>query len=97
MESELAKPLVEWVKQWRKERGLTQEQFAEIAGMDPKHYQHIESQRKVDFRMSTLEKLAKGCGLPPAELLRFQEMSTAVSDTEQARYLRSPKRRKPKK
>ena len=66
----MAKELLEWVKLWRDERGLTQEQFAEEAGMDPKHYQHVEAQRKTDFRMSTLAKLAKGCGMLPSELLQ---------------------------
>lgn len=85
MESELAKQVIERVKQWREERGLSQEQYAESAGMDPKHYQHVEALRKVDFRISTLEKLAKGCGVAAWELLQ-PDFAPAVADTKQAKY-----------
>ena len=85
---------MEWVKQWREERGLTQEEFAENTGLDPKHYQHVEAQRKVDFRMSTLEKLAKGCGMAPSELLQSVEM--AVVGEAQAKY-GGKRGRKPRK
>jgi transcriptional regulator with XRE-family HTH domain len=43
--------------------GLTQEAFAEKSGISYKHYQAIESGRKRDLRLSTLEWLAKAHGL----------------------------------
>ena len=97
MESELAKRLLEKVRQLREERGLSQEEFAENAGLDPKHYQHVEAQRKVDFRMSTLEKLATGFGLAPSELLELVDHGAAVGEAPQAPYGRKAKKRRSKK
>lgn len=53
----------------REHHGLTQERFAEIAGMSYKHYQAIEAGRKPDLRLSTLERLATAYGIEVAELL----------------------------
>jgi len=50
------------VKQIRLARGLTQEQFAECADLDPKYYQHAEAGRKPNPGLETLLKLAKGSG-----------------------------------
>lgn len=68
----MAKRLLGRVKQLREAYGLSQEAFAEKAGLKYKHYQAIEAGRKSDIRFSTLEKLAKACGLEPAELLDFK-------------------------
>jgi len=92
----LAKSVIERVKQWREERGLSQEQYAENAGMDPKHYQHVEALRKVDFRISTLEKLARGCGVQAWELLQ-PNFEPAVADAKQAKYGSTPGPRRRKK
>jgi transcriptional regulator with XRE-family HTH domain len=67
----MAKRLLARVKDLRQALGLSQESFAERAGLKYKHYQAIESGRKTDIRFSTLEKLAKACGLKPWELLNF--------------------------
>lgn len=67
----MAKRLLARVKQLREALGLSQEAFAEKAGLKYKHYQAIEAGRKIDIRISTLDKLAKACGLEPAELLDF--------------------------
>lgn len=48
--------------------GLTQEQFAELAGIPYKVYQHIEAGRRSNPRLSTLEKLAHGFGLTVGDL-----------------------------
>jgi transcriptional regulator with XRE-family HTH domain len=95
VESELKK-VIQRVKQWRLERGLSQEQFAEMAGLDPKHYQHIEAFRKVDYRVSTLEKLAKGCGVKVWELVQ-PDFDAMVADKDQAKYGPAPTTRKRKK
>jgi transcriptional regulator with XRE-family HTH domain len=56
------------LKQLRTIRGLTQEAFAELAGISYKYYQAIETGRKPDLRLSTLERLAKGHGLEVYDL-----------------------------
>ena len=57
------------LKQLREGCGFTQEEFAERAGLTYKYYQAIESGRKRDLRLSTLDKLANGYGMPTAWLL----------------------------
>jgi transcriptional regulator with XRE-family HTH domain len=59
------------VKELRKVLGLSQETFAERAGLKYKHYQALEAGRKNEFHFSTFEKLAKACGLKPCELIDF--------------------------
>jgi len=70
--------LLKRLKTLRKEQGLSQERFAELAGISYKYYQHIESGRKPDLRLSTLERLAAAYGLGVWQLLlpedRFREM-----------------------
>ena len=60
--------LLERLRALRERRGLTQEGFAEVAGMSYKHYQAIEAGRKPDLRLSTLERLASAHGIEVAEL-----------------------------
>ena len=67
----MAKRLLARVKELRENLGLSQEAFAEKAGLKYKYYQHVEAGRKRDIRFSTLQKLAKACGLEPWELLNF--------------------------
>jgi transcriptional regulator with XRE-family HTH domain len=61
--------LLKRLKHLRKKAGLTQEQFAEQAGMSYKYYQQIEAGRKADLRLSTLERLAKAHRIKLARLL----------------------------
>lgn len=68
----MAKRLLARVKALREALGLSQEAFAERAGLKYKHYQAIEAGRKIDIRLSTLEKLAKACRLELGELLDFK-------------------------
>ena len=53
----------------RKAHDLTQEGFAELAGMSYKYYQAVEGGQKVGIRLSTLEKLAAAYGIELWELL----------------------------
>ena len=71
MVNETTKRLIARVKQLRVAQGLTQEQFAERADLDPKYYQHVEAGRKPNPGMDTLLKLAKACGMELWELLNF--------------------------
>ncbi len=68
------------VRELRQALGLSQEAFAERAGLKYKHYQAIEAGRKSDIRFSTLEKLAKACGLKPWELLNFDAEPLALAE-----------------
>jgi transcriptional regulator with XRE-family HTH domain len=62
--------LLKRLKRLRQRARLTQEEFAEHAGMSYKYYQQIESGRKPDLRLSTLEKLARAHGIKLSSLLR---------------------------
>jgi transcriptional regulator with XRE-family HTH domain len=62
--------LLKRLKKLRKSAGLTQEQFAELAGISYKYYQQIESGRKADLRLSTLERLADAHRIKLSDLLR---------------------------
>jgi transcriptional regulator with XRE-family HTH domain len=61
--------LLRRLKRLRKRAGLTQEEFAERAGMSYKYYQQIESGRKPDLRLSTLERLAAAHRIKLSKLL----------------------------
>lgn len=79
---DMAKRLLARVRLLREARGLSQEAFAERAGLKYKHYQAIEAGRKSDIRFSTLAKLAKACGLEPWELLNFESDLPALAEDE---------------
>jgi len=57
------------LRQLRLRHGLTQEQFAEAAGIGYKFYQQIESGRKKQLWLETLDRLAAGFGLEAWQLL----------------------------
>lgn len=80
MVNETTKRLMARVKQIRQARGLSQEQFAERADLDPKYYQHAEAGRKPNPGMDTLLKLAKGCGVELWRLLKFDEEPLVVNE-----------------
>jgi len=69
--NDTAKRLLTRVRELRRALGLSQEAFAERAGLKYKHYQALEAGRKNEFHFSTFEKLAKACGMKPWELLNF--------------------------
>lgn len=68
------------IRQFREASGLTQEQFAERAGLDYKYYQHVEAGRKPNLGMETLLKLAKGTGRELWELLNFDAEPLSVAE-----------------
>lgn len=57
-----------FIRAWRKHRGYTQEQLAEMVGMSPGNLSQIET-RKQDYTASTLEALAMQLNCEPADLL----------------------------
>jgi transcriptional regulator with XRE-family HTH domain len=85
------------VKQLREALGLTQESFAERAGLGYKYYQSVEAGRRRDIRLSTLEKLAKACGLELSELVDFRKQpeSSAESPAELRQSTPLPARKAP--
>jgi transcriptional regulator with XRE-family HTH domain len=76
----MAKRLLARVKSVRESLGLSQEKFAENAGMTYKYYQHVEAGRKRDLRLSTLQKLAHACGVELSELLDFTTDPVGVGE-----------------
>jgi transcriptional regulator with XRE-family HTH domain len=90
----MAKRLLARVRELRKAKGLTQESFAERAGLKYKYYQQVEAGRRVDIRFSTLQKLAKACDLELWELLKVDDPLPAVAEAP-ARS-RSPSRHRSK-
>ena len=64
-----AKLLIARLRELRKRHSLTQERFSEISGVAYKYYQMIEIGKRIDLRLSTLEKLAKAYGIGVHELL----------------------------
>jgi len=63
------KLLIARLRELRKRHLLTQEKFSEISGVAYKYYQLIETGKRIDLRLSTLEKMAHAYGLGVHELL----------------------------
>ncbi len=63
--------LASQLRRLRKKHKLTQEQAAEQCGLDYRDYQRLESRKPLDSRLSTLEKAAKGFGIPLWKLFKF--------------------------
>ncbi len=76
----MAQRLVARVREFREQLKLTQAQFAERADLDYKYYQSWEGGRKIDFRFSTLGKLARACGVEVWELLKFDTPVLTLSE-----------------
>jgi transcriptional regulator with XRE-family HTH domain len=68
---------------------LSQEAFAERAGLGYKYYQSVEAGRKRDIRLSTLARLAKACGLELWQLLNF-EITPALGEAPDKRGYHFP-------
>lgn len=94
MQRAAIKYLLERLKELRLHRGLTQEAFAEEAQISYKYYQAVEAGRKIDLRLSTLERLARAHGKEVWELLlppgRMEALAEPV--TKRARGGRAKKR-----
>lgn len=69
MKSVLADRLRTRLRYLRQERGLTQEQLAEKAGIDYKFYQAVEAGRRPNVGLFTLEKIAKAFRVEACDLL----------------------------
>ena len=100
MANDTANRLLARIKQLREAKGLTQEAFAEKAGLAYKYYQHVEAGRRRDIRISTLIKRADGLGLKLSELVDFDAVPMAEDPAKSGHQTtprkgarKSPKRR----
>jgi transcriptional regulator with XRE-family HTH domain len=94
--NETAKQLLARVKEIREARGLSQEAFAEKAGLGYKYYQHVEAGRRRDIRFSTLVKLARACDLQVWELLNFERDHALLAEESPEASTARPARRRRK-
>lgn len=85
------------VRQVRNALGLSQEAFAERAGLKYKHYQAWEAGRKIDIHYSTLQKLAKACGMELWALLNFDWEPAILSEDPPSETTTKPTRRRRKR
>jgi transcriptional regulator with XRE-family HTH domain len=94
--NETAKQLAARVRELREALGLSQEAFAEKAGLKYKHYQSWEAGRKIDVRLSTIEKYARACGIELWELLNFEASPAVIAEDppKPQQHGSAPKRRK---
>ena len=58
------------IKEFRRKRGITQEQLAELIETSYKYIQRIEGKNPPDVRLTTIVRLAKALKVKPAELLK---------------------------
>lgn len=61
--------LKERLRKLRKRHHLTQEAFAEIAGISYKYYQAVEEGTQLNPRLSTLDKIATVYGIEVVQLI----------------------------
>ena len=102
--NDTANRLLARIRQLREAKGLTQQSFAEKAGLAYKYYQHVEAGRRRDIRLSTLIKMADGLGLKLSELVDFDAVPVAENPAKSSHQTipskgarKSPRRRSPEK
>ncbi len=71
MDTVIQKKLAKRLRELRKKKGFTQEQLAELSGVDYKHVQLLESKDPPATKINTVEKIAKAFGITIAQLLKF--------------------------
>lgn len=59
------------LRELRKERGLTQEGLAELAGIEYKYVQMLEGKTPPSATLRTLEKIGNALNLNVSDLVRF--------------------------
>ena len=71
MDTVIQQKLARRLRELRKKKKLTQEQLAELSGVDYKHIQLLESKNPPAAKIDTLEKLANAFKITLAKLLAF--------------------------
>lgn len=59
------------LRQLRFKYNYTQQELSELADIEYKHIQRLESKKPCDIKLSTLEKLAKAFKISLSKLLKF--------------------------
>jgi len=77
--STTGKPLIARLRELRERHSLSQEQCSELAGISYKYYQLIEIGKRIDMRLSTLQKLAGTYRIQVHELLAPEMPETQIS------------------
>jgi len=72
MSTDITHRLALRVRELRKEYGYTQEKLAELADIDYKHIQLLESKDPSSAKIETLEKLAKAFKMSLSEFLDLE-------------------------
>jgi transcriptional regulator with XRE-family HTH domain len=57
------------LRELREKQNLTQEEFSELSGISYKYYQALEAGRKIEIRLSTVERVAEAYGLEAYQML----------------------------
>ncbi len=57
------------LKKLRSQKSMTQEELAQLSGVDYKYLQKLEGQNPSSPTLSTLNKLSKGLNMPLIELI----------------------------
>jgi transcriptional regulator with XRE-family HTH domain len=76
--SKTGQSLISRLRELRKRHSLSQEQCSELAGISYKYYQMVEGGRRIDLRLSTLQKLAGAYGIQVHQLLAPETPDTRV-------------------
>ncbi len=71
MPSDIRQQFGRRLRELRRKAGYTQQQLAELAELDYKHLQQLESNHSPYPRLDTLDKLAKAFKITPSKLLDF--------------------------
>jgi transcriptional regulator with XRE-family HTH domain len=71
MDTDIRLKLAKRIRELRRKCGYTQERLAEIADIDYKHIQLLESKKPCAATIRTIEKLAKAFKVSPSKLLKF--------------------------
>ncbi len=71
MDTDIKAKLAQRIRNLRKKHKLTQEKLSELADIDYKHIQLLESRKAPAPKLDTIEKLAKAFKITPSELLKF--------------------------
>ena len=58
------------IKEYRRKRGITQEELAELVETSYKYIQRIEGKSPPDIRLTTIVRLANALKVPPSKLLQ---------------------------
>jgi transcriptional regulator with XRE-family HTH domain len=90
--NDIAQRLLARIRELREARGLTQESFAELAGLTYKHYQQVEAGRKSDIRLSTLVKMAGGLDLNLSELVDFDTPPRVLAEAKGNGFTVAPRK-----